>query len=172
MTVPGNSYPVELLGAQSQPVLPQAVTLQFTDNTDEPGGGAGGLALTGWTEDASNPANAATHGAVDGSTGRLTFGAPGGTTQAVIIDASEVAGFNGDGSFAAGFGTGATAADAEFTTGAGVPIGFYGVSSVVQATVTGSLTTVIDPAVQAILTSLIAALSATAGIGVFIDGTT
>jgi hypothetical protein len=44
VTVPGNSYPVELLGAASQPVLPQAVTLQFTDNTDEPGsgGGAGG----------------------------------------------------------------------------------------------------------------------------------
>lgn len=50
-------------------------------------------------------------------------------------------------------------------------IGFMGSNPVEQQTVTGSLSTVVDPAAQAVLTSIIAALKTGTGYGLVIDGT-
>jgi len=57
----GNSYPAVQLDAKGN-VVDSGTVIQFTDSGDEPGSGSGGLAFTGWTEDASNPANVDTNG--------------------------------------------------------------------------------------------------------------
>ena len=49
---------------------------------------------------------------------------------------------------------------------------FWDGTAVAQQTVVGSLSTVVDPAVKAVLTSLIAALAPATGYGLVIDGTT
>jgi hypothetical protein len=51
-------------------------------------------------------------------------------------------------------------------------LGMFNKAPVVQPTVAGGLSTVADPSAKAVLTSIIAALSATAGLGAFVDGTT
>ena len=51
-------------------------------------------------------------------------------------------------------------------------LSLWGATAVTQQTITGALSTVVDPAAKAVLTSLLAALSATAGYGLVIDGTT
>jgi hypothetical protein len=51
-------------------------------------------------------------------------------------------------------------------------LGMFNKAPVVQPTVAGALSTVADPSAKAVLTSIIAALSATAGLGAFVDGTT
>lgn len=65
----GNAYPAITLDENGRQVDSTAV-VQFTDDTDQPGsgGGGGGLALTGWSEDASDPAN------VDTNDGSLELG--------------------------------------------------------------------------------------------------
>lgn len=50
-------------------------------------------------------------------------------------------------------------------------MGFFSATPINQPTLTGDLTAVTDPNVKDLLTSLIGALSATAGLGLFIDGT-
>ena len=51
-------------------------------------------------------------------------------------------------------------------------LSLWDATAVTQQTITGALSTVVDPAAKAVLTSLLAALSATAGYGLVIDGTT
>lgn len=54
----------------------------------------------------------------------------------------------------------------------GDQLNFFSSTGAVQQTVAGALSTVVDPAAKAVLTSLIAALGASAGYGLVIDGTT
>jgi hypothetical protein len=54
----------------------------------------------------------------------------------------------------------------------GDALGFFAASGVTIQTISGSLSTVVDPAAQAVLTSIIAALAKAAGYGLILDGTT
>ena len=64
---------------------------------------------------------------------------------------------------------GITAGSAE---AGGDKLGFFTATAIAQPTVTGALSTVVDPSAKAVLTSLLAAFSATAGFGLVLDGTT
>jgi hypothetical protein len=55
--------------------------------------------------------------------------------------------------------------------GAGTLLGFFGSGAIGQPTVAGLLSSVTDAAAKAVLTSIIAALASTAGLGLVIDGT-
>lgn len=110
MAVNGNSYPCKLLGPDGQ-VFDGVVTIQFTDGTDQPGSGSGGLAFTGWTEDDNDPADVVSNGgsldlgnATD-ACGTLTLD---DGTNATRVDAAaiNVSGDTGDEQYRIGIGGG------------------------------------------------------------------
>lgn len=89
-----NPYPIEIQAGDDKGPVVFGGDATFTDPDNQPGGG--GLP-TGWTEDASNPANVSTEGGTlgfdaDGNSGVFESGAafqPGGTGPAVSIQITD-----------------------------------------------------------------------------------